>query len=60
MHEDLKGRDLTQLCDLLVEKTMQLLKVMEERSSPARIHEIKREVELIQSAIKEKKTNGHS
>lgn len=52
MQEALKGKDLTVLCDMLVERTMQLLKVMEQKSDPATIHELKNEVELIQSTIK--------
>ena len=56
MNEDLRGIDLGGLCDLLVEKTMQLLKVLEQKTDPARIHELKSEVELIQSAIKAKQS----
>lgn len=58
MKEEHRGKDLAVLCDLLVEKTMQLLKVMEQKSDPARIHKLKNEVELIQSAIKAKQANA--
>lgn len=58
MQEALRGNDLTVLCDQLVEKTMQLLKVMEQKSDPAIIHELKSEVELIQSAIKAIQATG--
>ena len=64
MNEELRGKDLGRLCDLLVDKTMQLLKVLEQKTDPARIHELKTEVELIQSAIKAKQAieneNGHN
>ena len=64
MNDELRGKDLGGLCDLLVDKTMQLLKVLEQKTDPARIHELKTEVELIQSAIKAKhateKENGHN
>lgn len=50
--------DLGRLCDLLVEKTMLLLKVLEQKTDPASIREIKTEVELIQSAIKAKQAAG--
>jgi hypothetical protein len=59
MGEELIGKDLTQLCDLLVTRTMQLLKEMEQRSNASRIQELKKDVELIQAAIREKKANGH-
>ena len=54
MNEELRGKDLGGLCDLLVEKTMKLLKVLEQKTDPASIRELKSEVELIQSAIKAK------
>jgi hypothetical protein len=64
MNEELRGKDLGGLCDLLVDKTMQLLKVLEQKTDPARIHELKTEVEMIQSAIKAKQAtaneNGHN
>ncbi len=64
MSKELRGMDLGDLCDLLVEKTMQLLKVLEQKSDPARIRELKSEVELIQSAIKAKQAvennKGHN
>ena len=56
MNEELRGKDLGGLCDLLVEKTMQLLKVLEQKTDHDRIHELKTEVEFIQSAIKAKQS----
>ena len=60
MSSELNEKKLTALCDLLVEKTMDLLKVMEQKSDPDRIEKLKNEVELIQSAIKAHKANGES
>lgn len=60
MSNELNEKKLAVLCDLLVEKTMDLLKVMEQKSDPARIEKLKNEVELIQSAIKAQKANGEN
>lgn len=60
MSSELNEKKLAVLCDLLVEKTMDLLKVMEQKSDPDRIEKLKNEVELIQSAIKAQKANGES
>jgi len=60
MSNELNEKKLAALCDLLVEKTMDLLKVMEQKSDPDRIEKLKNEVELIQSAIKAQKANGES
>ena len=59
MEKELREKTLVELCDLLVDKTMLLLKEMEQKNDPARFHVLKEEVELIQSEIKAKQaTNG--
>ena len=59
MKHELREKTLVELCDLLVDKTMLLLKEMEQKNDPARFHVLKQEVELIQFEIKAKQaTNG--
>lgn len=59
MEQELREKTLVELCDLLVDKTMLLLKEMEQKNDPAQFHDLKKEVELIQSEIKAKQaTNG--
>jgi hypothetical protein len=43
---------LVDLCDLLVQKTTQLLKLMEQRTKSDQLQQLKIEVESIQHAIK--------
>jgi hypothetical protein len=58
MQNEIGRKDLGELCDLLVDRTMQLLKVLEKKTDPVRIQELKKEVELIQSAIKAKQATA--
>lgn len=57
MNPEYRNKDLTQLCDLLVEKTMQLMRLMELKTEPENFRGLKEEVEEIQSAIQARKSN---
>ena len=50
---------LVELCDLLVQKTTQLLKMMEQKSKSDQLQQLKIEVESIQHAIKKYEMHPH-
>ena len=56
MRQDLLEKDLAVLCDLLVERTMELLKAIEQKNTDhSTFRELKTEVEMIQQAIHRRK-----
>ena len=56
MRQDLLEKDLAVLCDLLVERTMELLKAIEQKNTDhSTFRELKMEVEMIQQAIHRRK-----
>ncbi len=50
--QELEQMDMGELCDMLVRKTTDLLKMMEQRSKGDQLQQLKKEVEGIQEAIK--------
>ena len=47
--------DLAELCDLLVRKTTELLKMMEQKTKSEQLQTLKKEVESIQDVIRNHK-----
>jgi hypothetical protein len=60
MDNRLAEMSLSDLCDILLVKTQQLLDVMNRRADAATIKNCMNEVELIQKTIKDKQENGPS
>ena len=53
--ESLETFTLSELCDLLVENTLKLLKSLERKADGTTIRDQKREVELLQDLIRKKR-----
>ena len=53
--ETLENKTLPDLCDLLVEKTIQLLDSMEKKADGITIRDQKKDVELLQELIRKKR-----
>ena len=57
MQEEFEKMSLVDLCDLLVDKTTELLKLMEQKTKGDGLQNLKKEVEQIQAEIKARKAN---
>lgn len=53
--ETFEGLTLPELCDLLVEKTLTLLEAMDKRTDGITLRDQKKEVELLQEAIRKRR-----
>jgi len=49
---------LSELCDLLVENTIKLLELIDKKADGITLRDQKRQVELLQERIKQKRENG--
>ena len=57
--ERLEKLALTDLCDLLVESTLQLLESIEKKADGISLRDQKQQVELIQEVIRKKRSGEH-
>lgn len=60
MKENLENLSLAQLYDLLVSRTQRLLNAIEQRAEGSLLHDLKTEVESVQSMISVKKEKARN